>query len=46
MSIIRVCVYCGSSGAVGEPYRDAARDSASALARAAVEIVFGGGGSG
>jgi uncharacterized protein (TIGR00730 family) len=43
MGISRVCVYCGSAGAVGEPYRDAARDLGGALARAGIEIVFGGG---
>ena len=43
MSISRVCVYCGSAGAVGEIYRDAARDLGRALAGAGIEIVFGGG---
>jgi uncharacterized protein (TIGR00730 family) len=43
MSIRRVCVYCGSAGTVAEPYRDAARDLGVALARAGIDIVFGGG---
>jgi uncharacterized protein (TIGR00730 family) len=43
MSIGRVCVYCGSAGAVGERYRDAARELGSALAGAGIEVVFGGG---
>src|SRR3954452_6758155 len=43
MSILRVCVYCGSAGAVAEPYRDAARDLGVALARARIDVVFGGG---
>jgi uncharacterized protein (TIGR00730 family) len=43
MSTLRVCVYCGSAGAVAETYRDAARDLGVALAGAGIEIVFGGG---
>ncbi len=43
MSISRVCVYCGSAGAVGERYRGAARDLGTVLARAGIEVVFGGG---
>src|SRR3954471_111938 len=43
MSNLRVCVYCGSAGAVAEPYRDAARDLGVALARAGIGVVFGGG---
>ncbi|MGD9614614.1 MAG: TIGR00730 family Rossman fold protein [Alphaproteobacteria bacterium] len=43
MSISRVCVYCGSAGAVGERYRDAARELGSALAQAGIDVVFGGG---
>jgi uncharacterized protein (TIGR00730 family) len=38
-----VCVYCGSSGAVAEPYRDAARELGAGLAAAGIETVFGGG---
>ncbi len=43
MSISRVCVYCGSAGAVDERYRDAARELGKALAMAGIEVVFGGG---
>jgi uncharacterized protein (TIGR00730 family) len=43
MSISRVCVYCGSAGAVDERYRDAARELGKALAMARIELVFGGG---
>lgn len=43
MTISRVCVYCGSAGAVGERYREAARELGTALAGAGLEIVFGGG---
>ena len=38
-----VCVYCGSSGAVDQKFRDAARDLGAALAKAGVDLVFGGG---
>jgi len=43
MTISRVCVYCGSAGAVGERYRDAARELGAALAGAGLDVVFGGG---
>ena len=43
MTIRRVCVYCGSAGAVGERYRAAARELGTALAGAGIELVFGGG---
>jgi uncharacterized protein (TIGR00730 family) len=43
MSIGRVCVYCGSAGAVGEAYRAGARALGQALAAAGIELVFGGG---
>lgn len=43
MTVRRVCVYCGSAGAVAEPYRGAARDLGRALAGAGIETVFGGG---
>jgi uncharacterized protein (TIGR00730 family) len=39
----RVCVYCGSSGAVDEQYREAARQLGRALAAAGFGVVFGGG---
>ena len=38
-----LCVYCGSSGAVDEGYRAAARDLGERLAAAGIELVFGGG---
>ena len=41
-----LCVYCGSSGAVEEQYREAASELGACLARAGVELVFGGGGVG
>lgn len=44
--IRRVCVYCGSSGAVDERYRDSARELGAALAAAGIELVYGGGGIG
>ena len=43
MSISRVCVYCGSAGAVSGAYREAACDLGRALAGTGIEIVFGGG---
>lgn len=41
--ITRVCVYCGSAGSVDECYRQAARDLGGALARAGIDVVYGGG---
>lgn len=41
--IATLCVYCGSSGAVAERYRNAAIDLGRALARAGIELVYGGG---
>src|SRR3984893_8043989 len=41
--IRRVCVYCGSSGAVDDRYRDAARELGRSLAAAGIGLVFGGG---
>ncbi len=38
-----LCVYCGSSGAVAETYREAARELGSELAAHGIEVVFGGG---
>ena len=43
MTIRRVCVYCGSAGAVDRRYREAARELGTALAGAGIELVFGGG---
>jgi uncharacterized protein (TIGR00730 family) len=42
-NIRAVCVFCGSSGAVGASYREAASELGKRLAGAAIEIVFGGG---
>lgn len=41
--IRRLCVYCGSAGAVDERYRAAARELGECLARARIDLVFGGG---
>ena len=38
-----LCVYCGSSGAVAAPYREAASELGARLAGAGIEVVFGGG---
>ncbi|MGH7029202.1 MAG: TIGR00730 family Rossman fold protein [Stellaceae bacterium] len=43
LEIRALCVYCGSSGAVAEPYRRAASELGARLAEAGVDIVFGGG---
>jgi uncharacterized protein (TIGR00730 family) len=42
-AISRVCVYCGSAGAVDARYREAASELGEALATAGIEVVFGGG---
>ena len=42
-AIDRLCVYCGSSGAVDRLYREAARVLGESLAAADIELVFGGG---
>lgn len=39
----RVCVYCGAADRVAEPYRQAARQTGALLAKAGIELVFGGG---
>jgi uncharacterized protein (TIGR00730 family) len=39
----RLCVYCGSSGAVDSIYRQAASDLGSCLAAAGIGLVYGGG---
>jgi uncharacterized protein (TIGR00730 family) len=39
----RVCVYCGSSGAVDDRYREAASELGRSLAAAGIGLVFGGG---
>ena len=38
-----VCVYCGSSSRVNDVYKEAARRLGTALARAGIEVVYGGG---
>ena len=42
-SVKRVCVYCGSSGRVDEIYRAAATRLGVILAKAGIELVYGGG---
>jgi len=42
-NIRRVCVYCGSSGAVDPRYREAAGELGACLAGAGIELVYGGG---
>jgi len=41
--IRRLCVYCGSSGAVDRQYREAASELGARLAAAGVGLVYGGG---
>jgi uncharacterized protein (TIGR00730 family) len=42
-NIRRLCVYCGSTGAVDERYREAARELGAGLATAGIGLVYGGG---
>lgn len=42
-NIRSLCVYCGSSGAVETQYREAASELGARLARAGIEVVYGGG---
>jgi len=42
-NIRSLCVYCGSSGAVETRYREAASELGAQLARAGIEVVYGGG---
>jgi uncharacterized protein (TIGR00730 family) len=42
-NIRRLCVYCGSSGAVDERYREAARELGAGLATTGIGLVYGGG---
>jgi uncharacterized protein (TIGR00730 family) len=42
-NIRRLCVYCGSSGAVEDRYRNAASEFGARLAAAGIELVYGGG---
>jgi uncharacterized protein (TIGR00730 family) len=41
--IRRLCVYCGSSGAVEARYREAASELGARLATAGIELIYGGG---
>jgi uncharacterized protein (TIGR00730 family) len=41
--IKRLCVYCGSSGAVEASYREAASELGARLGAAGIELVYGGG---
>jgi uncharacterized protein (TIGR00730 family) len=41
--VTRLCVYCGSAAGDDRRYEEAARDLGDALAKAGVELVFGGG---
>lgn len=42
-NIRSLCVYCGSSGRVDPAYRQAARDLGERIARADIELIYGGG---
>src|SRR5437764_819991 len=42
-NIRRLCVYCGSSGAVDRQYREAASELGACLAAAGIGLVYGGG---
>src|ERR1700758_3895634 len=42
-NIRRLCVYCGSSGAVDRQYREAASELGARVAAAGIGLVFGGG---
>src|SRR5438477_4698516 len=42
-NIRRLCVYCGSSGAVDRQYREAASELGERLAAAGIDLVYGGG---
>jgi uncharacterized protein (TIGR00730 family) len=42
-AIKSICVYCGSSGQVDEAYRAAATRLGTTLARAGIELIYGGG---
>lgn len=45
-SIKSVCVYCGSSAAVDDLYKNAAKDLGGKLARNGMRLIYGGGASG
>jgi uncharacterized protein (TIGR00730 family) len=42
-NIARLCVYCGSSGAIDGQYREAATELGARLAAAGIGLVYGGG---
>ncbi|HKS88119.1 MAG TPA: TIGR00730 family Rossman fold protein [Stellaceae bacterium] len=42
-AIRKLCVYCGSAGAVDVRYREAARELGERMAAAGLELIFGGG---
>ena len=42
-NITSVCVYCGSSGAVDETFRDAAKAVGDALGKRGIRLIYGGG---
>jgi uncharacterized protein (TIGR00730 family) len=42
-NIRRLCVYCGSSGAVEAQHREAASELGACLAAAGIELIYGGG---
>jgi uncharacterized protein (TIGR00730 family) len=42
-NIRSLCVYCGSSGAVDTRYREGASELGARLARAGLEVIYGGG---
>jgi len=41
--VTRLCIYCGSAVGLDRRYHDAARELGEALAKAGIELVFGGG---
>src|SRR5437016_1334036 len=41
--LTRLCVYCGSAAGFDARYQDAARELGGALAKAGIELIFGGG---
>ena len=41
--VTRLCVYCGSAAGLDPRYQDAARELGGALAKAGIELIFGGG---
>lgn len=46
MKLNSVCVYCGSSNSVSEPYFEAARAMGAALGQRSLRLVYGGGSTG